>query len=247
MHFYNRKLRNKIEDIVSRCDTCQRQKLVGRGHGEVAPREAALLPWREVAVDLIGPWTLEVAEQRLPFIALTMIDMVTNLVEVVRLNNKTAAHVALHFENAWLARYPRPIHLIYDQGGEFTGYQFQRMLTRHHIHRHPITAKNPQANSVCERMHQTIGNTLRVLSTLNPPEGLEDALQLVDTAIANAVYATRATFHSALSTTPGALAFGRDMVLNIPMIADLQLIQQRRQHLIDDRLITANRSRFSYS
>ena len=69
---------------------------------------------------------------------------------------------------------------------------------------------------------------------------------VVDTAIANAVYVTRATFHSSLKTTPGALAFGRDMILDIPIIEDLQLIQERRQHLIDDRLITANRRRFSH-
>jgi transposase InsO family protein len=246
MHFYNRHLKNRIEDIVSRCDTCQRLKLTGRGHGEVAAREAALLPWREIAVDLIGPWTLRIGGQENTFIALTMIDMVTNLVEVVRLDNKTSAHVALHFENTWLSRYPRPIHVIYDQGGEFTGYPFQNLLQRHHIHRHPISSKNPQANSVCERMHQTIGNSLRVLSTLNPPAGLQDALQLVDTAIANAVFATRATFHSSIQTTPGGLAFGRDMVLDIPLVADLQLIQERRQQLIDDRLIVANRRRFSY-
>ncbi len=175
-----------------------------------------------------------------------MIDMVTNLVEVVQINNKTSAHVALHFENTWLSRYPRPIHVIYDQGGEFTGYAFQHLLQSHHIHRHQISAKNPQANSVCERMHQTIGNSLRVLSTLNPPAGLIDAQHLVDTAIANAVFATRATFHSSIQTTPGGLAFGRDMVLDLPLIADLQLIQQRRQQLIDQRLIIANRRHFSY-
>jgi hypothetical protein len=111
MHFYNRHLKNRIEDIVSRCDACQRLKLVGRGHGEVAPREAALLPWREVAVDLIGPWTLQVGDQKHTFSALTMIDMVTNLVEVVRIDNKTSAHIALHFENTWLSLYPRPIHI----------------------------------------------------------------------------------------------------------------------------------------
>ena len=133
---------------------------MGRGHGKVAPQEAALLPWREVAVDLVGPRTLEVGDQKHIFSALTMIDMVTNLDEVVQFDNKTAAHVALHFENTWLSCYPRPIHLIHDQGGEFMGYALQNMLNRLHIHRHPISAKNPQANSVCKRMHQTIGNTL---------------------------------------------------------------------------------------
>ena len=81
-------------------------------------------------MDLIGPWTLEINNQKHTFSALTIIDMVTNLVEVVRIDNKSAAHVALHFENTWLSRYPRPLHLIYDQGGEFTGYAFQNMLNR---------------------------------------------------------------------------------------------------------------------
>jgi predicted DNA binding CopG/RHH family protein len=37
------------------------------------------------------------------------------------------------------------------------------------------------------------------------------------------------------------------MILDdIPVIADLQLLQQKRQQLIDKRLITANRKRFSY-
>ena len=246
MHFYNRALKGAVEHYVSRCDPCQRSKLVGRGHGHTAPKEAGIMPWREVAVDLIGPWELKVGNQTQSFSALTIIDLITNLTEIVRIENKTAAHVALLFENTWLARYPRPSHIIYDQGGEFIGFHFQRMLNRQRIKPHPITSKNPQANAICERMHQAVGNSLRVLSNMNPPAGIANANQLVDTAIANAMYATRATLHSTLQTTPGAMAFGRDMLLDIPVIADLQLIQERRQQLINDRLILANRKRFSY-
>jgi transposase InsO family protein len=104
-------------------------------------------------------WTLKVGPQEMTFTALTIIDMVTNLVEVVRLDNKASAHVALQFENTWLARYPLPQHCVYDQGGEFIGWPFQQVLLRHQIAGHPTTAKNPQANSVCERMHQSIGNS----------------------------------------------------------------------------------------
>jgi hypothetical protein len=63
---------------------------VGRGHGETAAREATTLPWRDVAVDLIGPWALTVGGHKQTFHALTISDMVTNLVEVVRIDNKTA-------------------------------------------------------------------------------------------------------------------------------------------------------------
>ena len=56
-------------------------------------------------------------------------------------------------------------------------------------------------------MHQTVGNALRALTTMNPPAGITEAAQLVDTALANAMYATRAAFHGALNTSPGALVF----------------------------------------
>ncbi len=94
-------------------------------------------------------------------------------------------------------------------------------------------------------MHQAIGNSLRALSTMNPPRGSNSARELIDT-IADAVYATRCTYHSALKTTPGGLAFGRDMILNIPLVTDLELLQKRRQKLIDQRLIASNAKRFSY-
>ena len=137
--------------------------------------------------------------------------------------------------------------IIYDQGGEFTGRHFQSMLATHAIVGRSASSKNSQANSICERMHQAVGNTLRVFATLEPPAGLAAAHQLVDTAIANAVFATRAaTLHSTLQTTPGGLAFGRDMILDIPLISDLETIRQKRQQLINDRLIVANRKRFSY-
>ena len=81
---------------------------------------------------------------------------------------------------------------------------------------------------------------------MNPPNNIVDANMILDTAIANIVFALQSSFHSSLQTTPGALAFGRDMILDLPVVADLNLIRERKQQLIDERLITANRKRFSY-
>jgi transposase InsO family protein len=245
-HFHHRQLRLRVNDLVEKCDTCQRLKQVGRGHGELAPREAEVHPWRTVAVDLIGPWNLRVGDELTSFTALTVIDTVTNLAELIRLDNKSSAHVSMQFENCWLSRYPRPTNCIYDQGKEFIGWPFQHTLRRHGIKGRPTSVKNPQANAICERMHQAAGNTLRVLSTLNPPQGIDSAERLVDMALANTMFATRATLHGTLRSTPGAIAFSRDMVLDIPLVADFQVLQERRQQLIDKRLIESNRKRFSY-
>jgi hypothetical protein len=91
-------------------------------------------------------------------------------------------------------------------------------------------------------MHQAVGNSLWILRQWIPPAGIDDAKQLVNTGLANAMYATRASFHSGIESTPGALAFNRNMVMNIPFVADLNLIRDHRQQLIDQRLLTSNRN-----
>jgi hypothetical protein len=120
------------------------------------------------------------------------------------------------------------------------------MLEQYNIQRQPTTVKNPQANAICERMHQAVGNSLCVLKQWTPPNHLDDAHLLIDTTLANAMYTTHATFHSGLMTTPGALSFGHDMVMNIPSIADLTLIQNNHQRLIDERAIRSNTRCHSY-
>jgi hypothetical protein len=68
----------------------------------------------------------------------------------------------------------------------------------------------------------------------------------MDTALQTAAYSDRAAIHGSLQITPGALVFHRDMILNIPLLADLELIRQRRQALIDEQLIRSNRRRISH-
>lgn len=247
-HFYNPQLRKRCEHVAGTCDSCQKYKLPGRGYGEAPPRQAQVAPWYEVAVDLIGPWKISAPglEEELVFHALTTIDTVTNLPEIIRINNKTSRHVAQQFENSWLSRYPRPIHIIYDQGTEFKGYEFQRLIRQYGIRRHPTTVKNPQANAICERLHQTVGNSLRTLLHTNPPQNTDDANHLMDTALATASYAARSALHHTLKVTPGALVFRRDMLLDIPLTADFELLRQRRQVVIDRNLLRANRARINH-
>ena len=90
-------------------------------------------------MDLIGPWKVKVGERDLVFQALTCIDTVTNLAEVVRIDNKSAAYIAMHFENEWLSRYPHPLRCIHDNGTEFMGALFMRMIELNGIKDVPTT------------------------------------------------------------------------------------------------------------
>ena len=128
----------------------------------------------------------------------------------------------MHFENEWLSRYPHPLRCIHDPGTEFTGIHFQSMLTMNGIQSVPTTAKNPQANAICERLHLTIGNMLRTMLHENPPQNVQTGIELVDTALASASYAVRTAVHRTMKVSPGALIYHRDMMLPIPIIANFQ-------------------------
>jgi hypothetical protein len=100
------------------------------------------------------------------------------------------------------------------------------------------TTKNPQSNTVCKRMHQTVGNVLRTLLHGNPPQYIARAEQSVDKALSIAMHAMRAGVHSTLGSSTGNLVFNRDMFLNNDILAaGWHAITQRREHLIHENLM----------
>jgi hypothetical protein len=103
---------------------------MGRGSGHLAPREALVAPRYEVAIDTIGPWDIELANSEMrKFYSLTMIDIVTNLVEMQQVGTTSARNAAKAFEMNWLFKYPRPPIVIHYQGTtEFMGENFPVVL-----------------------------------------------------------------------------------------------------------------------
>ena len=244
LRYYHEYLRKYIDEF--NCEACQFHKSQGRGYGHLAPRDVNGNPWTEVCVDLIGPWVVQVHGRPYEFSALTCIDPVTNLTEIIQIQEKTSDHIATKFFLSWISRYPRPARCVHDNGGEFLGIEFQTLLNLLQITSVPTTSRNPQANAICERMHQTGGNILRTLVHTDPPRTVVQARLLVDGALARAQLALRSAVSTPLQATPGSLAFGRDMFLDVPFIADWQLIQARRQQLVDEALRKMNLKRRSY-
>ena len=170
---FHPKLRHLVKTF--KCDLCQRHKLPWKGYGLLPERDISTQPFQEVAVDLIIPWSVKVGKQNVAFMTLTIIDPVTNLTELVRVDNKTAKHVSKKFAYTWLTRYPWPEKCIHDNGGEFTGWEFQKLLEQCKIEDTPTTSRNPTANAICERMHQTVGNIIRTLVHEDKPRGTRQA------------------------------------------------------------------------
>jgi len=97
--------------------------------------------------------------------------------------------------------------------------------------RKPITTRNPQANAMVERAHQTLGNMLRTQDFHTKADiDMKDPFAGLLSAVA---FAMRATVHTTTRATPSQLVFNRDAIHNIQFKADWNYIKKRKQMLIN--------------
>jgi hypothetical protein len=78
------------------------------------------------------------------------------------------------------------------------------------------------------------------------PQNVADANALVDYALATSSYALRSSSHRSLGASPGAVTFHRDMLIDVPYVANMLLLRDKRQTLIDYNLRRENNRRRTF-
>ena len=194
-------------------------------------------------VDLIGPWKVQIDNAEYKFRALTCIDPIISLSEIIPIEKATSRATARAFENEWLSRYPRPSRCSHDNGNEFLGQEFQDMLRQNGIRSTPTTVKNPQANATVERLHQNISKMIGMAMQENPPNDLMEAREVIRSKCMAAQFANRDSFHKILKLQPGQLAFGRDMLSPFRIQVDWNQLLRQRQTMSDKNTIRENHGR----
>ena len=257
-HWSHDRIRDECTRVLNACSVCPQVRTGARQYGDLAPRDAPITPWHEVHLDCVGTWELELPSKvKIYFDALTMIDPVTNLIEIVRIppkpdstkyepsrNGETMKRL---FENHWLSRYPMPRRVLHDGGPEFNNADFHFRTMDIGSTRAMPSPHTPTANAVLEATHKAIGQVFRTLCLLYPPQNQDEAERLTDDAIATAMHASRCSPNSSLGNySPGALVFQRDMLLDIPVLCDILTLTKHRQALIDKRLLKANAKRINH-
>jgi hypothetical protein len=241
-HFWFKNLRDVVHDVCSKCLTCQRTKISFQKYGHLPTKTAEGEPWEILCVDLIGPYTIKRTDKEpLKLWCITMIDPATSWFEIKEIKNKAAITTANIVEQVWLTRYPIPQKVIYDRGTEFMADFAEMIENDYGIKRRGTTVRNPQANAILERVHQTIGNIIRTFSKENLDEN--DPWSGI---LAATMFAIRATYHTTLQATPAQLVFGRDSLLNIKFEANWAYIKERKQKLIDMNNKKENASRIRH-
>ena len=77
---------------------------------------------------MIGPWKAVINKLEYQFRAVTCIDAVIDLPEVIPVEDDKSKIVANTFEDTWLSRYSSPRQCIHDNGNEFVGPEFWQIL-----------------------------------------------------------------------------------------------------------------------
>ena len=110
-----------------------------------------------------------------------------------------------------------------DHGTEFRAEVEHLIHDKYGLRRKVITTRNPQANAMVERAHQTIHN---LISTQNI-QTRDDLVGGDWKGILSAVgFAMRATVHTTTRATPMQLVFHRDAIHNIRFQADWKYIKE---------------------
>ena len=130
-----------------------------------------------------------------------MIDPATGWFEIAEIPAKRADEIINVLEQKWLVRYPKPCEIIMDRGSEFLAEVRQVLKDEYGITRKPITPRNPQANAMVERAHQTLGNMLNAME-IGQDENFQDRW---DGILAAEGFAMRATVHTTTRATPASI------------------------------------------
>jgi transposase InsO family protein len=244
-HFTWPKLDDDVEKLCKACRTCQLTKKTKKKYGHLPPKKAEAIPWDTLCIDLIGPYTVKEKGKEKWFLhCLTMIDPATGWFEIVEIPSKRADDVANCLEQTWFSRYPWPANVIHDRGSEFMAELHAMLKNDYGCTINLITTRNPQANAIVERVHQTIGNMIRTWFVDDPDLDEKDPFSGLLAAIA---FATRATVHTTLNATPTQLVFGRDAMLNAEFNADWEMIRLRKQQRIDKNNVAENAKRIPHN
>ena len=116
------------------------------------------------------------------------------------------------------------------------------LLVSYGVKPKPTTIKNPTANAIVERIHQTIGDSLRAQNLDGQNVAQEDIHHILQAT----AFGLRAAHHSALMASPAQVTFGRDMLINSFFITNWRYIHSIRKQQIIRNNIRENKSRLEH-
>jgi hypothetical protein len=138
--------------LCSTCQLCRLTKKERKKYGllpsDIAESDTVSLSHGMCESGGTHPFTIRTLAKTHFLLALTMIDPATGWFEIVKATNKSTTSIQELFHNTWLARYPWPQFIVFDNGGNFKR-EFKQMCMQgnYGIKVKPTTSHNQHNTS----------------------------------------------------------------------------------------------------
>ena len=199
------KMANDVKTWAQECIACEQRK---RPHATTrVPLQSipvAATPWHTAAMDIVGPLP---TTPRLNKYILVITDYLTKWPEAIALPDQSATTVAGAYVNHVICRHGSPEALITDRGANFTSKLMIEICKLCQTQKKTTTPYHPQADGCCERLNQTLLQTLSFL--------VSESQRDWDLHIDLALLAYRTAKHSSTKMSPARMLYGRELRLPV--------------------------------
>lgn len=197
--YYWPKMKSDVVKYVRSCDTCQASKPNSQLRpGFMGRQKNVKYPFQLISVDLIGPLPRSTKGHTS---LLVVTDWFTKFVQVQPLRKATASAIVKFLENDVFLMFGVPQIIMCDNGPQFIGGIFQKLIERYKVQKVWYNAAyHPQVNPV-ERSNRVIGTAIRCYVKQNH--------RVWDAEIFKIAHAIRNAVHEVTGFTPSFLNFGR--------------------------------------
>jgi hypothetical protein len=196
-------LMDVVRRVVRECEICQRRKRrLAKRTNPHHPIPTPSRPFYMIGVDAVGPVTVSVTGNRYILVG---VDYLTRWPVAMAVPDITAQTTADFLLRCVVTHYGVPNYILTDQGSNFTSEYVRRFLEDIGCRHLTTTAYRPQTNGLCERMNQTIVQTITKLVAQQGEE------RRWDEQLDSALLAIRTMPNDTTSLSPAMLLYGYEL------------------------------------
>lgn len=197
--YYWPRMKNDVAKYVTTCNICQASKSNSQLRpGFMGRQKKVKYPFQLISIDLVGP----LPRSTKGYTSLLVVtDWFTKFVQLQPLRKATASAIVKFIENDVFLMFGVPQIIMCDNGPQFIGGVFQKLIERYKVQKVWYNAAyHPQVNPV-ERTNRVITTAIRCY--------IKENHRLWDTEIYKIAHAIRNAVHEVTGFTPSFLNFGR--------------------------------------
>lgn len=192
--YYWPNINKSVQDYVNECDICLQTKY----ERNPLRTELSLTPTASKPLEIVSIDTVTFDKTKF----LTVIDSFSKHVQLYEISSSQATEICDKLLNHF-ATYKIPSVIISDNGTEFNNKVIKELMDLHKIKIHYVSTQHPQSNGLCERVHSTIIEHIRLLNNQ-----LEFKQESISRKVKFAVIAYNNSIHSVTKLTPNEVLYG---------------------------------------